>query len=416
MTSNALQHREPAKPRTLGVKDRPSMRLALGYRDPEKRGAPVKTDYFVAPDGPEGRYARAAAKFRDVYGDKPRAIEILLFPELHRALDVRYKAWASSGEGGGVLKAWGDTNQAMLGEMGVPDTLNVFTDGGTIDQVEITGPDDPVCVELGIADPKSGRMMIETRFRFNIPKVLGFGSWCEITTKSAQSTDSLFAKLVQLYGVFGSAVQIAVEPVLVLVPATGRAQVVNRQSGEVRWQKTSFYALDLRTSETVDEMFQRLSQRNALLPGGARAALYGNGRPAAAALPPAGGDEYPYTDFADDADDAEPVEGVIVEQSPAAAPAPAGDGSAGEGGGRPAAAPTTTSGDEGWLDEDERFDQARAAGETVLKSGKYQGQTIRQVSETDAGYVTYIGRADSRSPHRAAAALFASVFLTGAEQ
>ena len=53
-----LEPNRPAGARLIGVRVKPALRLAIGFKDPEKRGAPTKTDYFIAKDGPEGEFAR----------------------------------------------------------------------------------------------------------------------------------------------------------------------------------------------------------------------------------------------------------------------------------------------------------------------------------------------------------------------
>src|SRR5258708_38597449 len=50
--STALAPREGPVGQPLGVRRKPQLRLALGYRDETKKGAPVKTDYFIPKGNP----------------------------------------------------------------------------------------------------------------------------------------------------------------------------------------------------------------------------------------------------------------------------------------------------------------------------------------------------------------------------
>ena len=186
----------PPGSRRLGVRVKPALRLAIGYRDPQKRGAPTKVDYFIPKTGPEGEYARAAAKFSEVYKEKPKAIEIRLPGEFGDALDIRYKAFAgASGDEGGVMVAKGDTNFALYDDAGGPDTLTIWRQDGTVEEVTTAGLDgitgeplDEIARDLQLG--------LYTTFRFGIPNVLGYGSYCEITSKGKATTDQIQQVLV----------------------------------------------------------------------------------------------------------------------------------------------------------------------------------------------------------------------------
>lgn len=88
----------------MAIKDRTRRRLVrlgtirLGIQVPNSSGNgthPVQTDYFVLKDAPE---------LMDVYGEKPRELDVLLpFPDIERNFDAWYQVWA-----GGVLVCQGD--------------------------------------------------------------------------------------------------------------------------------------------------------------------------------------------------------------------------------------------------------------------------------------------------------------------
>lgn len=279
-----LEPQRPAGARLIGVRVKPALRLAIGFKDPEKRGAPTKTDYFIAKDGPEGEFARAAAKFREVYGDRPKAVEIRLPGEFGYALDIRYKAFAGAGENGsgGVMTAKGDTNFALYDYVGGPDTLTVWKQDGTVMEVQTAGLDattgeplDEIARDLGLA--------LYTTFRFGIPNVLGYGSHCEITSKGKATTDTLWFKLQGFYKTFGSRTSFVLRPTLIVKPAAARP-VIKTKDGSQQRIKSRIYVLDLIPTETEEEMIERLREYRELTSAAAES-LYAQPRELEAAVP-----------------------------------------------------------------------------------------------------------------------------------
>src|SRR5258708_7461260 len=123
----------PPGSRAPGVRVRPALRLALGFRDEAKKGAPTKVDYFIPKRGAKLEYGRAATKFTEVYGDRPKSIDIRLPAEFGQSLDIRYKAFAGAGgDEGGVMVAKGDTNFALYEWVGGPDVLTVWKQDGSV--------------------------------------------------------------------------------------------------------------------------------------------------------------------------------------------------------------------------------------------------------------------------------------------
>lgn len=334
LVTHGDQLETPAGARPLGVKVRPVLRLALGYRDEAKNGAPVKSDHFIARSDND----TALHRFAERYGDNAKTVRILLPAELNDALDIRYVAFkgAPGVEGGGNLVAIGQTNYALRDYMGGPDTVTVWNTDGTVSELEIDGPDDEQLGDI--------QLDLRTRLRFGIPDVLGFGSFAEVQTGGKESSDNLWLKTRELYAIFGSRVTVAVEPLLVLKPSTMRAPKFEgrgKHARQVGWQKTSLYVVDLVVPESIEEMLTRLRERQQVLaPNGAAAAIYGpptataalgpgsHGPTAEAPSPtPLSGDEEqavsagePDTSpsgsptVPDDDDDEPPLEGEIVEQ------------------------------------------------------------------------------------------------------
>ena len=286
----------PPGSRRLGVRVKPALRLAIGYKDPQKRGAPTKVDYFIPKEGAEGEFARAAAKFGEVYKEKPKAIEIRLPGEFGDALDIRYKAFAgASGDEGGVMVAKGDTNFALYDDAGGPDTLTIWRQDGTVEEVMTAGLDGVTGEPLDeIA--RDLQLGLYTTFRFGIPNVLGYGSYCEISSKGKVTTDTLWFKLRGLYETFGSRTSFVVRPTLVVRPAAARPVITN-QAGAKQRIKTRIYVLDIVLTETEDEMLERFREHKELTATAAES-LYGpqqaptpralgEATPAPAATPPA---------------------------------------------------------------------------------------------------------------------------------
>lgn len=372
----------PVGARKLGVRVAPQLRLAMGYRDEQKKGAPVKTDHFIAKLGSEGEHRRQAEKFYEVYGDEPKAVDILLPPELHHALLIQYKAWGSSGDDeGGVLKAIGHTNFALEEYVGGTDMLTVWNPDGTVVEVETAGLDaqtgeplDETAANLGLA--------LYTTFRFMLPRVLGFGSFAEITSKGKKTTDNLWSKTQLYYGMFGAKVTMAIQPQLVIRPATARPTVTTKEGP--RRIKSSIYVLDLVLPESQDEMLARLEKwRHAVGElGGPADALYGPQQPdgprelekgSAVPIPGAAADEASVIQEAD-ADGA----GGVADSSTAAAPTVDTDPEPGgeeEPGQQLGFSPPT-------VEAQELQRQAAAAGLSYIEGGNHAGQTIADFHES----------------------------------
>ena len=379
--------------RALGLRAKPALRLALGYRDEAKGGAPTKTDHFIPKRGAKGEHDRAADKFQAVYGERPRAIRILLPSSLGQALTIQHKAWGSAGDDeGGVLKAIGRTNFALEGTLGGPDVLTVWNPDGTVDELEISGVDDPEAQALGVD--------LYTTFRFALPDVLGIGAFAEVTSKGQETTDNLWLKLRELYGAFGARVPFVVQPQLVLRPASGRP-LVQTKDGPKRI-RSSFFALDLYMPESFDQMFERLRERAALLPdGSAQTALYG---PETRALGPASHpdkDEAAAVDDAADAGDQAPA-----DRAAAVAGAPPADG--------PTFAPPD---DDPAALELER--EGQAAGLMTFTHGRYSGLTLGEVleqkGEDGERYLRWAALRWETEPLRSALRVFCRVYLPDSE-
>lgn len=378
----------PVGARQLGVRVKPIIRLGMGVKHPEK-GYPIKTDYLTVRGDD-----RAVAKFYAEYGEKPKAVEILLPSELDIALTIQYRAFkgAAGGEGG-TLVAVGHTNFALRDYCGGADVLTVFSQDGTVNEVETAGLDantreplDEIANDVGIE--------LYTTFRAGLPSVLGFGSYFEISSKGKESTDNLWAKLRELYGLFGSRITFAVKPQLVLRPSTARPVVVDKETKKPKRTTTTIYALDIVVPETIDEMIDRLRDRqSALAPAGPVAALYG---------PPAlrTGSEPSADERSPDGEGGSPHQGALV------------DGAKLEGAAAPpaAAAPSPEPGEEEAVWEVAASDEEiEAAAAIVVPSGVHKGSTLGAVAADENGaawFLTQLKKLPAEAPVKASLEVF----------
>jgi hypothetical protein len=351
--------------RPLGQKRRPQLKLALGFRDEQRRGAPVKTDYFI-PQGDD----RAVTKFVSVYGDRPRAVDIRLPGSLPGFLDIRHVAFAGGGSGeGGWLKAIGSHNFAAEGALGGPDLLTVFerVPSGEVDRhgnaemtlaVEehpITGVDDPLARSLEV--------YLQMTVSFGIPNVLGFGGLAQVRTRGKESMDTLWESAVDIYGQLGSYAMVALRPKLVL-----KASTMLTPSGV----RAELFVLDLYLPESLDEVYERLERHHELVPSRAseaRALMYAE---------PSGETSEPQAN------------GVGADN--AAAPSPAVSEAAhlsGESPSEPPEQPPPIA--EADAPAETPFGPSdpppslKQAAEARFPSGKYGGKTLREVAGSDEG-------------------------------
>jgi hypothetical protein len=280
----------PPGARALGVRVKPIIRLGMGVKvegsrqDGSTFTRPSKTDYFTVR-GDE----RAAAKFTQVYGDKPKAVKIMVPSSLGLALDISYRSFVGGqSEDGGRPLALGMTNFATLGYVGGPDVLRVWRQDGSYDEVETLGLDelgkplDEIASDLGIE--------VHATLTFTVPDVLGWGSFAQVTSKGKKSADNLAFKLSQIYSAFGSKAPWAFDkdepPLLVLKPDTALTRFTDKDTGESKWGKTKIFVLDIVIPEAFHDMADRLAEHQRSI-GDPAAALYGSPRE----LEPARGDD-----------------------------------------------------------------------------------------------------------------------------
>jgi hypothetical protein len=244
------------------------LKLSIGEPKPPNRpGRPI--DYIRPKEGDLEQYAAAAAKYVEVYGDKPPQLDDLFFlsNNIGDLLDIRLMAWGTSGP-----RIVGDTNYATLPRDEWEDRAFAFDDQITYyplgpDEVRreirdtwngepirgtLEGPDDARIEKLKIG--------VECTLTFCLPKVMGFGTVAQITTKGRRSTRNLVSSLNDQHTFFqGQLVGIPFR--LTVRPTRGR----HFDKKERRYVLTTFFELVLDTPFTVQEAIDTIRDRRLAL-------------------------------------------------------------------------------------------------------------------------------------------------------
>lgn len=249
MTQELVQ----TEPREVVVRPQVGLMLSIGEPPEEGRNYPKKLDHFRPKPGAEGQYADAATRFNQVYGLEPKRLDIVLLSNnLGDVLDIRLKAWGTSG-----LRAIGQTNYATS-----PDRMLAFDDRLTTfpeSQREagehvLQGPDDKVIESTGLK--------LYGVFRFALPKVTGLTTLAEISTTSKRSMLNLLAGLQQVLALTGGHMagipfELAVRP--------ARTRFFDEKKG--KRATSTFYELVFLTPYAIDEFFQQVQLRRQQMSG-----------------------------------------------------------------------------------------------------------------------------------------------------
>ncbi len=234
-------------PRQLEVRPQVGLMLSIGEPPTEQRNYPRKLDYFRPKPGSEGQFAPAVEKFREVYGETPRLLDIVLLSNsLGDALDIRWKAWGQSG-----LRAIGQTNYALCPErmLDADDVLVTFPDDKPgSDSYEMQGPEDPVIAKTGLK--------LYGVCRFALHRVTGLSTLAEISTTSKRSMLNLLSGIQQVSFITGG--QIAGIPFQLGVrPA--RIRYFDEKAG--RKKTSTFHELIFLTPYSIDEFLEKVQDR-----------------------------------------------------------------------------------------------------------------------------------------------------------
>jgi hypothetical protein len=246
-----MTDQEMTTPHQREVVIRPQVGLMLSIGEPPtgERNYPKKLDHFRPKPGSENQYLDAVAKFDKAYPaeqDRKRIDIVFISNSLNDVLDIRYKAWGTSG-----LRAIGQTNFALCPEkmLAFDDTLIAFPEDKP-DSVEyqLKGPDDPIIAKVGLK--------LYGVLRFAIPAVTGLTTLAEISTTSKRTMNNWLAGVSQAQMLAGG--QLAGLPfVLAVRPARTRFFDEKKKKRST----STFYEVVLEAPHSIDEFMELVQTR-----------------------------------------------------------------------------------------------------------------------------------------------------------
>lgn len=257
-----------------GSATRPPTGLLLSIGDKtlsrNNKEIPTRIDYFRPKEGALEQYAPAVAKFFEVYGEKPKALDDVYFlsNEIVDVLEIRLMAWGSSG-----VRLRGDTNYAALPRDEWEEAAFAFDDSATFyplsaDEIpakyrdrwkgqplpnqQLTGPDD--------ARVKKYEINVEATLTFLLPEVMGVGMVAQITTKSKRSMRNLHSSVYDQANFFqghlaGPPFRLSVRP----------ARTRRFDEKERKMVPVEFFELVLDSTLTVTQIYKHIGERRAAL-------------------------------------------------------------------------------------------------------------------------------------------------------
>ncbi len=204
-------------------------KIHLGYRDPKKNNAPVRTDYFVFPQGNP-----FTALLIKAYGDFPKSLPVLIPGEdLDQFASQYYRAYSLSR--GLICRGDGMTafRQVAPGTTNLPGPHAQTIE--TLEDYDCQGEDCP--------DYQAKKCREVMCLQFLLPEIPGLGVW-QIDTGSKNSILNINSCAKVIKRAFGRVsmipVKLTFEPIQVNNPETGKKQTV--------------YVLNLRTDVTLVQL------------------------------------------------------------------------------------------------------------------------------------------------------------------
>lgn len=262
-------------PRLSGATRPPTgLLLSIGDKTLSRGGKeiPTRIDWIRPKEGALDQYAQAVARYHDVYGVQPKQLDDVHFisNNIGDVLDIRLMAWGTSG-----VRLRGDTNYATLPPGEWEERAYAFDDLVTfypmgLDEVpramHETWQGEPLLDRLRGRDDKRIKkyeINVEATLTFCLPKVMGFGTVAQITTKSKRSMRN-FVSSVNDQHTFFQGQLIGIPFRLTVRPAKGR-----RFDKEQRhYVPFEFFELVLDTPFTVQEAIDAIRARREALGNG----------------------------------------------------------------------------------------------------------------------------------------------------
>jgi hypothetical protein len=242
-----------------GIRPQIGLMLSCGEPPTGGRNYPRKLDYVRAKPGALGQYTEATEKFASVYGDRPRAVDVLFVSDLIvENLDVRPLVFGTSG-----LKARGVENLAGYPPDEFQDKLRSY-DWDLItypdDQPEpgryrVNGREDKVVTKLGLK--------VYGSLYVSIPSVLGVMLVAQISTTSARTMSNWYDGLHRAHRLTGG-VLVGIPFKLMLRPARGRYF----DAKERKRKTTDFYEWVLDSLHTMSELYEIAAERREAIGAG----------------------------------------------------------------------------------------------------------------------------------------------------
>lgn len=256
---------------------RPQVGLMLSCGEPPTtaRGYPKKLDYMRPKPGALGQYKEAADKFTEVFGDRPRVVDVLFVSDvIAENLEVRPLVFGTSG-----LKARGTENLAAYPPDQFGDKIRSFDwdlitypdDQPGPGSYTVNGREDKVVTKLGLK-------VVGTLY-VSIPSVLGLMMVAAVTTTSARTMGNWYDAIHRAYRLTGG-VLVGIPFKLMLRPARGRYFEYTDKDDKSKGGKkkvTEFQEWILDSHHTHGELYEIAAQRRQAIGGG----------PPMIALPPA---------------------------------------------------------------------------------------------------------------------------------
>jgi hypothetical protein len=235
--------------REVVIRPQVGLMLSIGEPPTDQRNYPKKLDHFRPKPGSENQYLDAVAKFDAAYpdeADRKRIDIVFISNSLNDVLDIRLKAWGTSG-----LRAIGQTNYALCPEkmLAFDDTLIAFPEDRP-DSVEyqLKGPGDPIISKVGLK--------LYGVLRFAIPAVTGLTTLAEISTTSKRTMNNWLAGVTQAQRLAGG--QLAGLPfVLAVRPARTRFFDEKKKKRST----STFYEVVLEAPHSIDEFMELVQTR-----------------------------------------------------------------------------------------------------------------------------------------------------------
>lgn len=264
------------KPRSTATRPPVGLMLSIGAPKPE-RGPGRPIDHFRPKEGQLEQFAAAASRFIEVYGEEPKTLNDVYFlsNEIGDVLDIRLKAWGSSGP-----KIVGLTNYATLPKDEFEQRAWAYDDdilyfplkpsevpkdrrdawNGEPISGKLAGPDDPRIGQFSIG--------LEATLSICLPEVMGVGTVATLTTKGRSSTRNLYSSVRDQYAFFQGNL---VGPPFRLTLRPKKSRYFNKDKRE--YQSTTFFELVLDTALNITQIYEAIQERRVALGAGTQAQL-----------------------------------------------------------------------------------------------------------------------------------------------